>query len=86
MSNTKSLRSDSHLIKRSLSLSGHRTSIALEAEFWEVLQEMATIQDLKLATMINQIDKSRHADHPLASTLRILALRYALHGKRKSKV
>ena len=29
------------LAKRSLTLHGHRTSLALEPEFWEVLEEMA---------------------------------------------
>lgn len=77
------MNTGSHLIKRSLTLSGHRTSIALEAEFWEVLKEMAQLQKKNLSFMINEIDQTRHADQPLASTLRILALRYALHGKRK---
>jgi len=37
------------LIKRSVSLSGHQTSLALEAEFWAVLEAAAAADGLSLA-------------------------------------
>ena len=62
------------LEKRSFSLSGHRTSIALEPEFWTALQTMADAQSLTLAGLIGSIDSNRTPEQPLASALRVFAL------------
>lgn len=64
----------SWLVKRSFSLAGHRTSIALETEFWAVLEEMAAAQAVSLARLIADIDAERSPDRPLASMLRVHAL------------
>ena len=64
----------SDLIKRSLSLSGHRTSVALEPEFWAVLDQMATERTLSFAALVASIDAKRTPDRPLASALRVAAL------------
>jgi predicted DNA-binding ribbon-helix-helix protein len=61
------------LKKRSFSLSGHRTSVALEAEFWAVIDQTAQQQRISLAALVAQIDASRGA-RPLASALRLYAL------------
>ena len=61
------------LKKRSFSLSGHRTSVALEAEFWAVIDEAAQKQRISLAALVAQIDASR-GTRPLASALRLYAL------------
>jgi predicted DNA-binding ribbon-helix-helix protein len=61
------------LRKRSLLLAGHATSIALEPEFWSVLDEMAGARNLSLAALVMQIDESR-AGRPLASACRVAAL------------
>ena len=42
----------SGLVKRSFSLSGHRTSVALEAEFWTVLTEEAARPKIARANQI----------------------------------
>ncbi|TCZ64430.1 ribbon-helix-helix domain-containing protein [Roseicella aquatilis] len=64
-----------HLRKRSFALAGHRTSVALEPEFWTVLEEAARCRGLSLAALVTQIDTAR-ADmaQPLASALRLHAL------------
>jgi predicted DNA-binding ribbon-helix-helix protein len=61
------------LKKRSFSLSGHRTSVALEPEFWAVLENDAKRQGLSLSAYVGGIDTSR-GDRPLASALRLRAL------------
>jgi predicted DNA-binding ribbon-helix-helix protein len=61
------------LKKRSFSLSGHRTSVALEAEFWAVIDAAATREGISLAALVAQIDAAR-GDSPLASALRLYAL------------
>lgn len=64
------------LEKRSISLSGHRTSIALEAEFWCVIDIMAQREGCSLAGFIARLDTQRSAQQSLASVLRVAALRY----------
>ncbi len=64
------------LEKRSLSLSGHRTSIALEAEFWAALTRLAMAERMTLTALITRIDSTRSPEVKLASALRV----YALHG------
>jgi predicted DNA-binding ribbon-helix-helix protein len=61
------------LKKRSFSLSGHRTSVALEAEFWAVIDNCAQNEGRSLAALVAQIDASR-GERPLASALRLYAL------------
>ena len=61
------------LKKRSFTLSGHRTSVALEAEFWAVIDASAARDRLSLAALVAKIDASR-GDRPLASALRLFAL------------
>ncbi len=61
------------LKKRSFSLSGHRTSVALEAEFWAVLDADAKRSGKALAAFVTDIDKKR-GTRPLASALRLHAL------------
>ena len=67
------------LKKRSLLLSGHATSIALEPEFWAVLEEMAKARGSSLAGLIVAIDAER-AGRPLASACRVAALAFAATG------
>jgi len=64
------------LRKRSVLLSGHATSIALEPEFWAVLDEMAERRGISLAALVVGIDRTR-AGRPLASACRVAALAYA---------
>jgi predicted DNA-binding ribbon-helix-helix protein len=64
------------LRKRSLQLAGHRTSIALEPEFWAVLEEMARAKQSSLAALVLRIDAQR-GERPLASACRVAALAFA---------
>lgn len=74
------------LIKRSFSLSGHRTSVALEAEFWAALTAEAAGVGRSLAALVGDIDTVRDPARPLASALRVHALRHAsLAGHSESR-
>jgi len=68
------------LIKRSFSLAGHRTSVALEAEFWDALHAAALTRRLSLSALVASVDSGRDGTTPLASSLRVLALRDAFDG------
>jgi predicted DNA-binding ribbon-helix-helix protein len=61
------------LRKRSFSIAGHRTSVALEPEFWTVLEKEARRLGRTLSGLVAQIDAVRDS-RPLASALRLAAL------------
>lgn len=61
------------LRKRSVVLSGHATSVALEPEFWAVLDRVADERGLSHAGLLAWIDETR-GRRPLASACRLLAL------------
>ena len=63
------------LRKRSVSLSGHATSLALEPEFWTALEAMATAEALTLGKLLVRIDAGR-GSRPLASDCRVAALNW----------
>jgi predicted DNA-binding ribbon-helix-helix protein len=65
------------LIKRSFSLAGHRTSVALEAAFWAALTEIAGYRGITLSGLVASVDSARDGTTALASALRVLALREA---------
>ena len=59
--------------KRSLSIAGHRTSIALEPEFWAALDAMALEAGQPLAALIRTIDTTRTTPN-LSSATRLAVL------------
>lgn len=64
--------------KRSITLKGHRTSIALEAEFWDALDAMASADKRTLPALIDSIDRNRLKQTPppgLASAIRVYVLK-----------
>ncbi len=61
--------------KRSLSISGHRTSIALEPEFWAALEAMAAEKSQTMAGLIREIDENRQTVN-LSSATRLAVLRW----------
>jgi len=62
------------LRKRSFSLSGHRTSVALEQEFWAALERLAADHGMALSALVAAVDAGRAPGRPLASALRVAAL------------
>lgn len=69
--------------KRSISIKGHRTSIAIEPEFWTVLEKIVQTTGSTLPALIGEIDRNRMTKTPapgLASALRVHALE-SLKGK-----
>ena len=64
-------------IKRSITITGHRTSVSLEAPFWEELQRIANDRQVSLATLVAEIDAERlnnPAPANLSSALRVYVL------------
>jgi len=63
------------LKKKSVLLAGHATSIALEPEFWAVLDDEASRREMSLAGLLKDIDATR-GRRPLASACRVRALEW----------
>ena len=63
-------------LKRSFSIKGHRTSISLEAPFWNALRDAAAEQKLTLAGLVAQIDDKRGDNGGLSTAVRIWVLDY----------
>lgn len=61
------------LQKRSLALAGHRTSLALEHEFWATLERAASARNVSLGALVETIDLAR-GERSLASACRLFAL------------
>ena len=61
-------------LKRSVTISGHRTSVSLEAEFWESLAEIAAELRRPLAKLIAEVDKRDGRGKNLSSALRVFVL------------
>jgi predicted DNA-binding ribbon-helix-helix protein len=62
------------MLKRSVTIAGHRTSVSLEGPFWEALRELASSRNITLAQLIGEIDKSRKEAN-LSSAVRVYILR-----------
>lgn len=62
-------------VKHSFTLAGHRTSISLEAAFWDALKEAAATEGVTLAQLVGQIDEERGAAG-LSSAVRVWILAY----------
>jgi predicted DNA-binding ribbon-helix-helix protein len=65
------------ILKRSLTISGHRTSVSLEDAFWRSLKALAAERALSLSALIAEIDASR-GDANLSSAIRVFVLESAL--------
>lgn len=60
----------SAVIKRSIVLDGHKTSVSLENEFWDGLREIAIREKITLAMLVGQIDRNRDSCN-LSSAIRV---------------
>ena len=65
------------LIKKSITLKKHRTSLSLETEFWEALYKIAENENSSIQSLISEIDINRKSS--LASSTRVFILQYYKH-------
>lgn len=62
--------------KHSLTLRGHRTSVSLEAEFWQAFRDIAAEKSISLNELAAEIDEARGVGTGLASAIRLHVLRH----------
>jgi predicted DNA-binding ribbon-helix-helix protein len=65
----------SPVVKRSIVIAGHKTSVSLEDGFWTGLKEIAAKRDLTLSDMVAAIDQDRQLGN-LSSAIRLFVLDY----------
>ena len=71
-------------VKHSLTLAGHRTSVSLEAAFWQAFREIAASRGQGINTLAAEIDAGR-GDVGLASAIRVFVLD-AVRAKSSQKI
>ena len=71
-----SITDDIRLVKHSLIVAGHRTSISLEGIFWRALKREAARRHLSIAALVQEIDATRGSAN-LSSALRVHIFRIA---------
>ena len=71
--------SSTDIIKYSVSIAGHRTSVSLERKFWELVQKSAKRQGLSVNELITEIDATRQGN--LSSAIRLYVLEELIEGK-----
>jgi len=62
----------SQIVKRSVVINGHKTSVSLEGSFWSDLKEIARYQRVTVSKLLENIDKERQGN--LSSAIRLFVL------------
>jgi len=66
---------ESPVIKRSIVIAGHKTSVSIEDAFWTALKEIAQARQQSVAELIGSIDGARRGAN-LSSAIRVFVLDY----------
>ena len=65
----------SPVVKRSIVVAGHKTSVSLEEAFWTSMKEISASRDMTLSDLVSEIDKGRNQGN-LSSAIRLFVLDY----------
>jgi predicted DNA-binding ribbon-helix-helix protein len=72
------------IVKRSIVIAGHKTSVSLEDAFWNSLKEIGRSQEVTLSELVSDID-TRRLNGNLSSAIRLFVLdHYQKHSPRES--
>jgi len=66
----------SSIVKRSIAIGGHRTSVSLEDAFWSSLKQIANERDQAVSDLVAKIDADRQHGN-LSSAIRLFVLDWA---------
>ena len=64
---------DARVVKRSVAIAGHRTSVSLEAPFWDALKDIAAVRGASVQALVAEIDAGRGGAN-LSSAIRVFVL------------
>ena len=65
----------SPVVKRSIVVAGHKTSVSLEAAFWNGMKEISGLRNMTLSELVSEIDRNRPHGN-LSSAIRLFVLDY----------
>ncbi|MGI9311960.1 MAG: ribbon-helix-helix domain-containing protein [Alphaproteobacteria bacterium] len=71
--------------KRSITISKHKTSVSLEPQYWDIIDNISIEKGLSISGVIELIDKEKNGNN-LASEIRVYALNYLIKLSKKSLV
>ena len=63
------------VVKQSVAIAGHRTSVSLEEAFWKSLEEIASSQGMTVSILLAAIDSERHQG-TLSSAIRLFVINF----------
>jgi predicted DNA-binding ribbon-helix-helix protein len=63
----------SPVVKRSIVVAGHKTSVSLEEAFWTCMKEISSSRHMTLSDLVSEIDKARVQGN-LSSAIRLFVL------------
>ncbi len=69
----------SAVVKRSIVIAGHKTSVSLEDAFWQGLRDIAAARGMNLSEMVKSIDTGRQNGN-LSSAIRLFVLDHYRKG------
>ena len=72
----------SSVVKRSIVIDGHKTSVSLEDPFWTDLKNIAHTRQVTLSDLVSKIDGTREQSN-LSSAIRLFVLHHFRGDKRK---
>ena len=67
------------IVKRSVRIAGHATSVSLEPAFWDALCELAVRREMSLNALLSRIDAERSGN--LSSAIRLFVLASCRNGE-----
>ena len=65
----------SPVVKRSIGVAGHKTSVSLEEDFWNGMKEISSARNKTLSELVGEIDSKRQQGN-LSSAIRLFVLDY----------
>lgn len=65
----------SPVVKRSIMVAGHKTSVSLESAFWSGMKEISAARNMTLSELVGEIDSNRRQGN-LSSAIRLFVLDY----------
>ena len=65
----------SPVVKRSIVVAGHKTSVSLEEAFWNGMKEISGLRNITLSELVGEIDSNRQQGN-LSSAIRLFVLDY----------
>jgi predicted DNA-binding ribbon-helix-helix protein len=61
------------VVRQSVDINGHHSSVSLEAAFWNALKEIAVAQNISVNGLVSKIDREREAAN-LSSAIRLFVI------------